>query len=310
MNGKSYRWILCICAILLVILPLLLLHYSLGIFIMHLLILFFIYSVLGISWNFVGGFAGRISFGHAAFFGTGAYTVALLTRQGINGFLTLPLGAIMAAILSLPIGFISIRLLGPFFLIATLGIGEICRLIALNLKITGGALGIILPMTASYSKLSFYYFSVIIFISALVLSYKIRKSRVGLALFSIREDYDAAQVIGINPTKYLTLIFVLSCFLAGLSGGIKGLYDMYIEPNSTFSFSVSVSAVLISVIGGIGTTLGPVIGAMFFTFLQEVFLSSFPTAHLLVYGLLVIMVVLFEPSGIMGLISKMAKKTR
>jgi branched-chain amino acid transport system permease protein len=279
----------------------------LGKFVLHLLILFFIYSILSISWNLIGGFTGQISFGHAAFFGTGAYTVALLMRSGLNMYFALLIAGLMAAIIALPIGYICLRLTGPFFLIVTLGIGEIFRLATLNSEILGGSLGMVLPVSMAYSKIPYYYCSFIVAALILFLTYRIKKSSFGLALQSIREDVTAASVIGVNPTKYLVFAFSLSCFFAGLSGGLKALYDLYIEPNSTFGFTVSISAVLMTVIGGIGTVWGPVIGSFIFVILQQFLLTSFPMIHLLVYGSVLIFLMLFEPKGFLGFISRVKK---
>jgi len=278
-------------------------------YLLHLGFLTFLYITLSISWNIIGGYAGQISFGHAAFFGLGAYTTALLWLREIPPTLTMPLAGLVAALYSLVIGYPCLRLRGPYFSIATIGVGEATRLLMLNWeRLTGGASGLTLPTPAVFTKLPYYYTALILMTLAFLVSYAIKTSKFGLGLFAINMDIDAAETLGVNTTRYQVLALMVSAFMVGVCGSLYSQYMFYIEPNMVFGFTVSISMVLMPTIGGVGTLWGPVIGAIVFIVIQDRLLASFPTLHLLVYGILLVTIILFEPHGISGLFNRLSAR--
>ncbi len=268
----------------------------------------FLYVAQGIAWNILGGFAGYVSFGYAAFFGLGAYTTALLWLRGWAPVLTYPAAGLVAAAFSLVVGVPTLRLIGPYFSIATIGVGEAMRILALNLdRITGGASGLNLP-TIVPSKTWFYLTSLVFAAVSFAAAAWIRGSRFGLGLHALRMDEEAAESLGIPTALYKNLAHILSAFLVGACGGLFATYLQYTHPDTVFSFTESISLVLITLIGGLGTLWGPVLGAAVFYAVQDYLETSYPTFHLLVYGVLLIFILLFEPKGLAGLAGRLRRR--
>jgi len=280
-------------------------------YILHLGFLTFLYVSLSSAWNILGGFAGQVSFGYSAFFGLGAYATGILWNAGVNPYLTLPVGALLALAFSLLVGYPCFRLSGPYFAIATIGIGEAMRVIMLNLgDITGGASGLTMPTTGGFSKTPSYLSALLLMIAVLLLVNYIRNSRIGLALLAIKEDQDAAEALGVPTIRYKLLAHGLGAIIVGIAGGLYAQYMFYIEPNNVFGFNLSISLLLMPVIGGLATLWGPVLGAIVFVVIQDTLMASFPHLHLLTYGLLLVVIVLFEPDGLMGLFGRLARFLR
>lgn len=270
---------------------------------LHLIILFLMWSAIGVSWNLLGGYAGQVSFGHAAFFGVGAYTAALLyEKMGMSlwfGFLT---GGLAATIIAIPIGAICFRLRGPYFSLSILAFAEVLRLLTLQWKsLTKGAVGILLLFPVLESKVGYYYLILaFVVVTVLVVSY-ILKSRAGFYFLAIREDEDAAEALGIFSTRYKIFALMISAFFTGMIGCFFANYTTFIDPYIVFSIvDVSIAAVLVVVLGGIGTLYGPFVGALVVVLVSEVFRNIFAETHVLVYGALIILVILFLPEGILG----------
>lgn len=273
-------------------------------------ILTFLYVAQGVAWNILGGFAGYVSFGYAAFFGLGAYTTALLWLAGWPPVLTYPVGGLVAATFSLLVGGPTLRLVGPYFSIATIGVGEAMRILMLNLdKITGGASGLNLP-TVVPSKTWFYFVALICAAVAYVVAAWIRSARLGLGLTALRLDLEAAESLGVRTTLFKNLAHIVSAALVGICGGVYATYLQYVHPDTVFSFTLSISLVLIALIGGLGTVWGPVLGAVVFFVVQDYLQTSYPTFHLLVYGLLLLLIILFEPGGMAGVVSRLVARGR
>lgn len=277
---------------------------------LHLAILSFLYVILSVGWNILGGLAGQLSFGHSAFFGLGAYTTAVLWLRGIHPYATMPLAGVIATLYSLLVGLPCLRLRGPFFAIATIGIGEATRVFMNNLELTGGSSGLVLPTPEAYSKLPYYYLTLFWMVLAVAAVYLILRSPFGMGLFAIREDLDAAQALGVNAARYQTYAFMLSAFFAGIGGSLFAQYMFFIVPEKVFSFDLSVSMVLMPVIGGLATFWGPILGALIFLLLQEYVLASFPSLHLGIYGSLLILIILFEPGGAVALLRRLVRLRR
>jgi branched-chain amino acid transport system permease protein len=267
----------------------------------------FVFVTLAVAWNMLGGYAGQISFGYAAFFGTGAYVTAILwSRYHVEPVLTLPFAGGAAIVVALLVGLPCFRLLGPYFSIATIGVGEASRVLALNLdQLTGGASGLNLPLDVP-SKSWFYWSGLALAVVAVAVSAWVRASRVGLALFALRMDQDAAESVGLNSTLYKNVAHCVSAFLVGVAAGLYVVYFSYVHPNTVFGFDLSIGMVLMGVIGGVGTLWGPVLGAAIYFPIRQIVLSqsNLVAFNLLVYGGLLIAIVLFEPGGLLGLLRR------
>lgn len=269
---------------------------------LHLAILFLLWVVLGGSWNLLGGYAGQISFGHAAFFGMGAYTSSLLfTRGGVPPWPGMLLAGLAAVLLAIPMGWICFRLRGPFFALSMLALSEFLRLVALNWRsLTEGAVGILLP-PFFLGKLPYYYIIVAVAAATLLVTRLVVDSKLGFYLVAIREDQDAAEALGIDTTSYKLVALILSAFFTGMGGSFYANYMAYIDPSIVFSIvDLSIAMILVAVLGGMGTLWGPPVGALVIVGLSELFRAYFAAAHLIIYGLLIILVILFLPEGIVG----------
>ena len=267
----------------------------------NLLTLSFIMIAGALGWNWIGGFVGQVSFGHAAMFGVGGFVAG---RLMLSMQLPAPLcwlgGALAAGCFALG-GHPMLRLRGPYFSIATIGFGEASRLVLTYWeRFTGGSTGLSLPIDADL-KYQLYWWALGLAASVAAVSYAIRRSSLGLKLLAIKADVDAAADVGISATYYQDLIFALSGAVVGLAGGLYASYFSFIEPSDMFGFDRSITFVLMAVIGGVGTSLGPLLGAVVFVLVRTYLLASYPDLYLGLYGLLLILIILFEPLGLTGL---------
>jgi branched-chain amino acid transport system permease protein len=261
--------------------------------------------ILASAWNLLGGFAGQVSLGYSAFLGIGAYATVLLSLRGMNPFLTLPLGAALAAGFSFLIGLPAFRLRGPYFTIATIGVGEVVRVCASSVSFTGGSSGLRMPPGSFDFNLN-YLSMVALAIAVVALSAFVKRSAFGQALAAIRQDIDAAESLGIDSTRFKLAAHALSAAVVGVAGGLYAINFQYIAPGSVFDFRLSLSIVLMPIVGGVGTIAGPVLGAAVFSTLQIKLLSipALRDSYLFLYGTLLIVVMLFEPKGILGLLRR------
>lgn len=276
----------------------------------HLLIITFIWVIIGSSWNLLAGYTGQVSFGHAIFFGIGAYTAGLLaTKLGISAWWGMLLGGFVSMAVALFVGWVCFRLRGPYFALATLAGGEIFRLIAINWEsLTNGMVGILI-IPSFRSKLPYYYLALGLAAACIYAIHRIMKSKWGYYFVSIREDQDAAESLGINTTLYKNISLLVSAFFTGLAGAFYMNYMGFIDPEVVFSLHyISIMAILVGIVGGVATIMGPAVGALVMVGLQETFRSSFfglapswvSQGHALVFGLLVIFVIMFLANGIVG----------
>ncbi|MBU6423520.1 MAG: branched-chain amino acid ABC transporter permease [Chloroflexota bacterium] len=268
----------------------------------------FVFIVQAIAWNLVGGVAGQVSFGFAAFFGTGAYVTAILWgKNGWDPVMTLPLAGLGAMIVALVVGLPTFRLQAQYFSIATIGVGEAARVIAINLdNVTGGASGLILPFNVP-TKSWFYWAGLILATFAFLVSVWIRRHRFGLALFALRMDQSAAESLGVPTAIFKNIVHMIAAFLVGVSAGLYVTYLSYAHPDQVFGFDLSIGMVLMNVIGGIGTLWGPVLGALIYFPVRQMVLAdpSLVAVNLLIFGALLILIVLFEPGGLLGLFARL-----
>ena len=270
----------------------------------------FLWVAASLAWNLLGGVTGQVSFGFAVFYGLGAYTAAFAISGGVNPYVAFAAAGLVAALGSILIGIPTFRLRGPYFAIATIGVNEAIRIVMSNLAITGGASGYRLPAAGRFSQAEHYYTALGIAAVAFLVSWYVMRSPFGLALRAIREDQDAAADLGVHPFRCKLTVHALSAFLTGMAGGAFARYTAYIHPDGVFSFATGISILLMPVIGGLGTLPGPVIGAIIYSIVQEEMVVNFPQFHLLLYGALLILIVLFEPGGLVGLAKRLARSVR
>ena len=270
----------------------------------RLLFVTFVWITVSLAWNILGGFGGQVSFGFAVFYGLGAYTAALAVNRGVNSILSLLLAASVAVLASMLVGLPTFRLRGPYFAIATIGVSEAVRVVMTNVSITGGASGYRIIETQPFHQLEHFYAALALAVVAVAVSMHVRRSKFGLALAAIREDEEAAADLGVNPYRTKLLAHALAAALTGAAGGIYAQYAAFIHPQGVFAFGIGVAILLMPIVGGIGTVWGPVIGGVVYGLINEELIASFPQLHLLIYGFLLILIVLFEPTGIVGLLDK------
>jgi branched-chain amino acid transport system permease protein len=273
----------------------------------RLLFVTLVWVTTSVAWNLLGGFAGQVSFGFAVFYGLGAYATAISLNAGLDRPVALSIGAVIAAIASLFIGLPTFRLRGPYFAIATIGVSEAVRVVMTNIAITGGASGYRLSEHGRFNQLLHFYTALSVAVVAVAVSILVRRSKFGLALVAIREDEDAASDLGVNPFRTKLLAHALAAALTGAAGGVYTGYAAFIYPQGVFGFDISVAILLMPIIGGVGTVWGPVIGALVYGFVHEELIASFPELHLLLYGSLLILIILFEPGGVMGLLGRILR---
>lgn len=272
-------------------------------FLVQFLINLFMLAVLAESWNIIGGFTGYASFGNVAFFGIGAYTTGVLMTAAEWPFaLALPAGGLLSMVFAALIGTPILRLKGHYFAIATLGVAETMREIVYNLKITGGGTGLTTPITKS--ALPFFYLMLANLIAATLVNWWLSASRFGYGLIAIREDEDAAAAMGINTALYKTAAFALSAAFAGLAGGVFAYWITFIDPEGVFKVSTTILMIIMAVFGGMGTVVGPLLGALVLASVSELLSTQLVSLAELFNGVVVILVVLFMPRGLVDVIRK------
>ncbi len=271
----------------------------------------FFYAYLAQAWNVLGGYAGQLSAGHAAFVGVGAYTSAMLALEaGLSPWLGMFVGGALAAGLGAVIGFLGFRfgLRGFYFVLLTVAFAEVCRIVALNTEAVGGALGLYITFTGNPAQFQFrdarayYYVALGFMLAGTALAALMERRRFGIYLAAIREDEGAAEAAGVPTFRYKLLAMVVSSFLTGVGGTFYAFYLFSLQPNSVFGIPLSVEIIVRTVVGGGGTVLGPVVGSFILSPLAELSRFYFAEAgwsgaHLVVYGVLLVVVVLFFPQG-------------
>lgn len=278
----------------------------------------FMFATLAIAWNIIGGYAGYASFGNVVFFGLGGYTVAaLMSKAGWNFWLALVAAAVLAVLFAVLVGAPVLRLRGHYFAIATLGVAEGMREVVTNMSsITGGGAGITIPAigveaTTSYpGNTGFYYYFLVLMLVALAVEWAVARSRFGYSLRAIRQDEDAAAAVGINTTRAKIAAYALCGLLTSLAGAIYAFQQVTIYPARLFSVEITVLMVVMAVIGGSGTVIGPVVGAFVLQFLSEYLRQNFLDLHLFIFGAIIVLAVLFLPEGIVNFSSEVRRTKR
>jgi branched-chain amino acid transport system permease protein len=255
------------------------------------------------SWNLISGLTGYVSFGHVAFFGMGSYTTAILVVKGMAWPLAAVAGGVMAVVLAFVIGWPCLRLKGPYFAIAMLGLNEVLRVMASYFEgLTGGGLGLSLPTLDASVRI--YYAMGLVALAVTAVTYVIVTSRFGLRLMTIREDEVAAEAMGIDTFRYKIYAFLLSAAAPGIVGGLAARDMGYIEPISVFPLVTTITMIVMVLFGGKGTIWGPVLGAVILFTFQELVWANFPHAHQILLGGIIVAVVLVMPRGILGVLQQ------
>ncbi len=223
-----------------------------------------LFAALGLAWNLVGGYAGQLSLGHVAFFGVGAYGLAIFAQLGVPVWVAALLAAIVSTAVAAVIGVISFRLRGPYFALATIAFAEVLRLAATNLNITGGAIGLTMPalFVGRAFWRSFYLAAVALAVISFLTNYWASRSRFGYYLMAIREDEDTAAAVGINTARCKLYALLISAFITALAGALYGSAFQFIVPDSILTIDISIQIAIITMLGGAGTLLGPIVGAV------------------------------------------------
>lgn len=273
-------------------------------YLLNVLFRVFLFAGVGLAWNLVGGYAGQLSLGHVAYFGLGGYGLALF-----HGKLDFPIwaallaGIVLAVLAALVIGRVSFRLRGPYFALSTIAFAEVLRHCAKNLPdVTGGDVGVQVPQlfTTDHSRW-FYWSAVALTAAAFAITAVIVRSRFGYSLQAIREDEDTALACGIDATRTKLIALLISAAITAIGGALYASLYLFIVPDQMLSIDISTTEIAIPVmLGGAGTLLGPIVGSVILQTASELFKNLFHEAHLLIYGILICLVVLFLPEGIVG----------
>lgn len=273
-------------------------------------VLVLLFAMLGTAWNVLGGYAGQISFGHAVFFGTGAYTSTLLVQAGVSPWLGMLAGATLAASLALIVGLPTFRLAGHYFAIATIVVAEITETIVRNADALGAARGLALPIRPSglvdlqfqESRLPYYFLALALYAVALIATWLLERHRLGYYLRAIREDETAARSVGISVLQHKLAASALSAALTALGGTFYAQYILFIDPDSVFALPLSIRIALIPILGGVGRSYGPLLGAAVLIPLQELtrfrFGGTGSGADLVIYGGLIVLISVLQPGGL------------
>ena len=275
-------------------------------FYINLFITAFMFIAMSSSWNILGGYTGYISLGHSVFFGIGGYFSAmLLAALGISVFISAPIAGLVSMAFGFLIGFITLRVRGPSFIISTIALLLMMRLAFENWDFIGGSNGLTLPfldLPVEYSKFPYYYAFLITMLGSLYLSYRVRHAKLGLGLRAISQDEIKSESAGIPTSFYKITAFALSVFFVGVCGALWGAYVTNLKPNTFFLIGYSANMVLMSILGGKGTLAGPVLGSILILALDEFFVRNFGSTPLNIAGtgLVMLLVLLFMPEGVIG----------
>jgi branched-chain amino acid transport system permease protein len=272
---------------------------DLGSYILTLLVSLLVYITLSESWNLMGGYAGQVNLGLAAYFGIGSLFYMLVYRAGPPWYVALLVGGLAGSALSCVIGPPTLRLRGAYFGIGTMALAEVARLVST----TRYALPFYPPASywRTFTPLKSYYIALAVAAGTLAVAYAVTRSRLGMVLQAIRDDEDAANASGINPAKYKMIVFIISSFLAGAAGGVLSYHRGNVNVPGMFGMDWTIGAIVATTIGGWGTLTGPILGSAIFVLLRELFGRTFPTAYLVVTGIMFILVIVFLPDGLISL---------
>jgi branched-chain amino acid transport system permease protein len=280
--------------------------WDLGTSVLNLLIMLFIYIILAQSWNLMGGYTGQINLGLAAFFGCGTMVTHFVWKAGVPFYLAMAAGGVAAMVLAVIIGLPTLRLKGMYFGIGTFALAEVCRIVV------GSTFHRMLKMpssyVASYNLMYRYYVALVVATLAVLVVYRVTHSKLGLGMVAVRDDETAAQVTGVNTFKCKVLALFISALLAGLAGGVFA----YLRVSFHYIFMMfspvwTFEPLMAAIIGGAGTLVGPIIGSVFLVILSEIFALKLGEAHLIIFGFLFVLVVMYFPYGLVGSVGRIRR---
>jgi branched-chain amino acid transport system permease protein len=293
-----------------------------GAYYRHILIFTLMYLVLGQAWNIIGGYAGQIALGNVVFMAIGAYTPTLLTMHlDVSPWIGIWVGAFLAVLVSLALGYVVLQLVGHYFAMATIAFGEIVRIVFSNWKFVGGAQGISLALKGESfyymqwaNKVPYYYIILVLSVLVTVLVAVLNRSRFGFYAKAIKMDEVAARNRGINAFKLKQLAFALNAFITAIVGTFYAQYILYISPSSILLITISILIAVIPIVGGLGTVSGPIMGTIFIfpltEFLRAMFGGMGMGINYILFGLAVIFVVLVEPAGFHSLLTRIRRSSQ
>jgi branched-chain amino acid transport system permease protein len=283
----------------------------------HVLIMFMLFATLAQAWNLIGGFAGQVSFGHATFFGIGAYAaLVLLKKYGLSPWAGMLIGGGLAAMLAILIGYPVFRLKGHYFAISTFAVAEIMERLFMNWDYVEGAIGLPAPVLEENlinfmwykDKMPYFFIAFVFFVLVLILAHRIERSKLGFYFRAVKQSPDAAEGLGIDTTRYKMIAMTLSAFLTALCGSFYAQYILYIDPPSVLSLDISIKIVLVTVLGGAGTVIGPYLGAAILIPLSEysriLFGGTGKGVDLILFGALILVISVYQPLGLVGFFRK------
>jgi branched-chain amino acid transport system permease protein len=288
--------------------------HSLNLYGIHFFVILTMYATMAIAWNWIGGYAGQVSVGHAVYFGVGAYCTSLAQQKfSLNPWIGLLLGIIFALVFSLLVGLPTLRLSGRYFVISTLAIGEIFYSLVMGWGFVGGGGGIYIKKEvynllnmAFRHKIEYFYLIFSFFILSILVTIWLEKSKLGFYLRAIKGDDEAARALGINLRTYKQIALSMSAIMTAICGSFWANYASFVDPESVLINGISIKILLMAAIGGTGTVLGPILGALIIIPLTEssrvLFGSSGRGLDLLIYGVLIMLIAVLQPNGIMGMI--------
>ena len=289
----------------------------------HVMILTFLFAMCGVAWNVMGGYAGMFSFGQAAFFGIGAYTSSfLLLTFHVSPWIGLAAGGIISSLLAAAIGYPCSNLRGHYFAIASIAFAEIVRIVFTNWQMVGAAEGLTIPMLKESlahfmfhsSKLPYYYIILAFLLLAVTVCRWVAASKMGYYFRAIKESHEIAQVLGVDVVRYRLYAIMISAFLTSMAGTFYAQYILYIDPDSVMILPISVQIVLVAMLGGASTVLGPVVGAAVLVPLSEysrAWLGYKGTGmDMIIYGTLITLISMYQPNGVWGAITNLMRRSK
>lgn len=283
---------------------------------LHMALYTLMYVAMAASWNILGGYTGYVSLGHNVFYCIGGYVSGMiLAKMGVSTLITAPLAGLVAAAVGVLVGMITLRMRGPTFIISSIALLMIVRILFDNWGYVGGANGVTLPVTdldVRWAKVPYYYAMLVIAVLAVVASYKIKHSKFGLGLRAISQDEVKAESAGINTAAYKVAAFAMSAFFVGMAGAVWGEYLTYLRPNIFLIILVAAYMVLMCIIGGKGTVAGPILGAVLIVLFNEFFAATMGASeiNILATGLIMVLVLLYFPLGVVGTLAQKGRLPR
>lgn len=286
----------------------------------HVMIILLMYVVLGQAWNILGGYSGQLSLGNHIFFAFGAYTsTILLLKLGIPPWLGVFPGAVLASLAALFIGQLCFDLRGHYFAIGTVGLAEITYIVFLNWNFVNRAFGFQIPVMGNTTyyvqwtgKIPYFYIILAMAVLVVAFVWKMNRSTLGIYLKSIKEDEERAKSLGIDSRRYKLLAFVICAIITSCVGTFYAQYVLYIDPDSLLNLEFALLIIIIPMVGGMGTVLGPILGAALLIPLAEYTRTAFGGGgrglHILLYGLIILLIAIYEPKGLIGIVQRCFRK--